>query len=328
MMFTKLDQQVIDRLCCPLCKAPIAGHDPQADSFLCRACNTKYPRVTVSHTNHEEYVYDFRVHRPAYSVPVGVARWSLTQAEYEDSCHGERGRTDVLATYLKEIDSVREIYRVEFPDIRGSVLDLGGYQGTLRYYLLPANVPLYVCVDPLLDAFRGLESQPNLLKAYPSLSEPCNFLSCHAEHLPFAANSFDWVHMRSVLDHFEDPFLAIKETYRVLKPGGAILIGLTVYGGQSSLKAPDEGWSSPAHWSGLVARIFTKVRMDGMSGLLKTAASTLKRRQFPGARDEHTFQWKYDDLLDLLSTTHFSVAKEHWQKPPFTMCVYVLARRD
>ena len=69
------------------------------------------------------------------------------------------------------------------------------------------------------------------MKAYPCLIEPCNFLLAQAERLPFKNNSFDWVHMRSVLDHLEDPYVALKEAYRVLEPGGSLLIGLTVSGG-------------------------------------------------------------------------------------------------
>jgi ubiquinone/menaquinone biosynthesis C-methylase UbiE len=34
--------------------------------------------------------------------------------------------------------------------------------------------------------------------------------------------------MRSVVDHFADPYLALKEAYRVLKPNGRLMIGLSI----------------------------------------------------------------------------------------------------
>ena len=166
MQFTKLDQEIIDILCCPLCKAPMAKcHSPKG-SFACGACATTYREVTVFHTTHEEHVHDFRILRPPYCIPAGVKTWASVQAEYENF-HSKRSHRDDLSTYLDEIDSVKEIYTAEFPIIEGNVLDVGGYEGTLRHYLVAEKVPLYVSVDPFLEVFRGLESQPNLLKAYP-----------------------------------------------------------------------------------------------------------------------------------------------------------------
>lgn len=45
-----------------------------------------------------------------------------------------------------------------------------------------------------------------------------------AEKLPYADNSFDIVHSHHVFEHVADPLLSAKEAYRVLKPGGFILI--------------------------------------------------------------------------------------------------------
>ena len=58
-----------------------------------------------------------------------------------------------------------------------------------------------------------------------------------AEFLPFKEKSFNWVHMRSMLDHVQVPDLALKEAKRVLKDDGSILIGLTVEGGKKGKKS-------------------------------------------------------------------------------------------
>jgi 2-polyprenyl-3-methyl-5-hydroxy-6-metoxy-1,4-benzoquinol methylase len=44
--------------------------------------------------------------------------------------------------------------------------------------------------------------------------------------LPFEENHFDLVISSEVIEHTEDPYLAVKEFYRVLKPGG--ILALTV----------------------------------------------------------------------------------------------------
>jgi len=47
-----------------------------------------------------------------------------------------------------------------------------------------------------------------------------------AEHLPFQANSFDFALMVTTLCFLEDPFQALKEIKRILKPTGKIIIGM------------------------------------------------------------------------------------------------------
>jgi ubiquinone/menaquinone biosynthesis C-methylase UbiE len=47
-----------------------------------------------------------------------------------------------------------------------------------------------------------------------------------AEALPFRRNSFDLVAMITVICFLRDPFLALTEATRVLKPGGQILLGM------------------------------------------------------------------------------------------------------
>jgi len=45
-----------------------------------------------------------------------------------------------------------------------------------------------------------------------------------AENLPYADNTFDIVHSHHVFEHVADPMKAAQEAYRVLKPGGLVLI--------------------------------------------------------------------------------------------------------
>jgi len=250
------------------------------------------------------------------------------QKEYE-AYHARHRSRDNLKRYLEEIDSVKEIYTEEF-HIKGRVLDVGGHQGRLRHFLSEEDVPFYISVDPYLEVFQHIVFQPNLLKAYQSLAKPCNFLACHGENLPFVEKTFDWVHMRSVLDHFQDPYLALKEAYRVLKAGGGVLIGLTVRGGQSSLKIDDRGsvdsWSFPS-----ISNINKRIPRGGLTPLTRALVARIRRNaktlHEQQKVDDHMFRWDYENLIDLLDVTSFDIVKEHWQKPPFTMCIYLSATK-
>ncbi len=302
--FTKLDDNIRALLCCPICKSALA---PDSVEFMCRTCNTAFPSVEVGGDN----IFDFRIHHPLSVVPQTMRKWDSIQKKYEDYTADATAR-DNLQEYLDEIEAVREIYTSEFA-LRGNVLDVGGHQGRLRHYIADQNVPLYLCVDPLIDGFRDA-GKPNLQKAYPCLSRQCNFVSCHAEYLPVIAHSFDWVHMRSVLDHFADPYMAIKEAYRVLKPGGQLLIGLAIEEKMMGV------------YASLSQRVLQKLRSGGVSYALKSIVSKLMSRVLPG-RDDHNFRLRHDELVDLVSRTGFTVIKEHWQKPPYSYVLYLSARK-
>ena len=311
-MFTHLTPRIVAMLRCPLCKERVRQ---TSAGFVCATCATEYPFRPVNVGSHAEPVADFRVARPDYCNPSSSQAWQAGQDEYE-SFHARGAFRDDLGEYRDEIAGVRDIYEQEFA-LRGAVLDVGGHQGRVRHFLSAADREAYVSVDPLLDAFTLIERQPNLLTAYPSLAEPCNFLSARAEALPFASNVFDWVHMRSVVDHFEDPFLALKEAYRVLKPGGRVLIGLAM------LERVHE-----ANRGSLVARAANKLRTDGAGSLLRAAvrkAAGAVGIQLENPDDHHIFHLSYDQLSALLTTVGFRAEKAHWQRPPFDFCLYLSA---
>lgn len=303
-IFTKLDTKIITLLCCPLCKGNLHF---STNFFQCKDCNTKFERKQLLQKKHKEFVFDFCIHKPDYCVPLEKITWDAIQGEYIN-LHLQIKKKDLLSDYTDAIDSVTEIYNREFT-IKGSVLDIGGGKGTLRHFLDSKTVPFYISIDPYLEIFQNLEKQPNLLKAYPCLYAPCNFLLSHAENLPFKKNSFDWVHMRSVLDHFFDPYLAIKEAYRVLKPEGTILIGLSV---EKKITKPN---------------IKQKNNKKILQIIRKLLTQRLKIVDDNPKIIDHTFHWDYENVLDLLSKTGFKIVKKHWQKPPFTQCVYISAQK-
>lgn len=54
-------------------------------------------------------------------------------------------------------------------------------------------------------------------------------VSCSGERLPFADNSFDLVFSSSVLEHIDDKERALKEMFRVVRPGGRVICIIPTY---------------------------------------------------------------------------------------------------
>lgn len=285
-------------LCCPLCKADL-GRCP--DAYLCQACGTRYPKNGIS---------DFRVIGPDYARSVAQAQWAEGQKEFEQFA-ADVARCDSTEFYLAEIDSVTEIYTQDFPSFYGTLLDVGGGRGTLRHFLNPEM--RYLVIDPHINAFDGLELHPNLLKAYPFLTQPCNFLAGFAEQLPILSKQFDFVHMRSVLDHCYDAQLAIKEAFRVLKEGGKLMIG------SSTTAKCTLSDSSPSRLTAGWARLVKKIQKDGVSGLLRASLGRLVP-----LKNHHMIQWRKEDLVDMVERNGFFVEKLVWQKPPYDYCIWML----
>jgi len=316
-MYTKLDQEIINILCCPLCKGSL---EMVGDKFFCKDCANQYPLHDVQQEKEKEGVFDFRIYRPDYCITAGFAKWFDVQSDYEEGYFERDIKPDNLEEYQREINFVKEIYDKEF-DIKGRVLDVGGGEGKLRHFIKKNEVSLYISVDPIINGFENFRLRKNLLKAYPRLAEPCNFLSCYSEHLPFKANIFDCVHMKSVLDHFQDPYIAIKEVYRVLKPKGILIISSTTYGGKSFSKIEDRD----IFWRRLISDAVYKFRIYGFKSLIEAIIKKLFNKK--GWATTHIINWRYEDLIDLLRKTNFSIQKEYWQKPPFDMIVWIEAKK-
>ncbi len=60
-----------------------------------------------------------------------------------------------------------------------------------------------------------------------------------SETLPFESNQFDWVILRDVLEHVDDPFRLYSEAIRCLKPGGHVYL--------SCPDAQGHVWNEPSH---------------------------------------------------------------------------------
>jgi ubiquinone/menaquinone biosynthesis C-methylase UbiE len=158
----------------------------------------------------------------------------------------------------------------------------------------------FVSTDPWLQAPFAISDARKAV--YSCLNRPLNFIGATAEFQPFVTDSFDWVHMRSMLDHVQVVDLALLEAMRVLKPGGRVLIGLYVDGGKN----------------GTVS--FERQLKD----LIKSGFEFFGIDRW---KDHHIWHPTYKNLLNLISDNGFAIEDTYWQPQWKDMVCYVCARK-
>jgi ubiquinone/menaquinone biosynthesis C-methylase UbiE len=62
------------------------------------------------------------------------------------------------------------------------------------------------------------------LRSYPTLNGNVSYVQADAQALPFEDNSFDVVISCETIEHVPDPRAALREMYRVAKPGGSLFL--------------------------------------------------------------------------------------------------------
>jgi len=226
----------------------------------------------------------------------GFSEWMKGQDKFETWETSGAGYEEELKAYMAEIDYDRPVY--EHYRMGGLILDVGGGVGTVREFL-PSTVK-FVSIDPFINAVHNIP--PAKKNAYRCLSQKLNFVAATAEFVPFVAEAFDWVHMRSVLDHVQVPELALLEALRVLNSGGRVLIGVSVEGGKTG-------------------RIGSKRRMK------KIIKKGLELVGIDAWKDHHTWHPTHKSLIKLIEDNGFHVEDVYWQPYWRDQVCYVCARK-
>ncbi len=257
--------------------------------------------ITKDMRNAEDFrvvdgVIDARVYLPN---TYGYSEWSVGQAAFESLEEALHYSRKPLEFFMNEIENDRPIY--QHFDLQGPILDIGGSVGLLREFL-PPNTK-YLVVDPFIDVRDRISKKRS--EAYRCLSEPLNFVSGLAEFLPIQTASFQTVHMRSMLDHVQIVDLCLLEARRVLKPGGQLIVGISIEG-----------------------RPFGKPGLDLRPKVLakNSVKSILAKIGFDRYRDEHVWHPTFENLKKVIMDADFIIEDIFWQPAWQGKVVYICAR--
>ncbi|GJM07888.1 MAG: hypothetical protein DHS20C11_01640 [Lysobacteraceae bacterium] len=140
--------------------------------------------------------------RLAFGVVPAYRRYELRQARYQDL--------------------IEPIQAVAARNGLIDVLDLGSGHGFAKRFVDHHAIPA---------RWTGVEICPNRAESCRSLgySEVIEELDLERVSLPFDNESFDVVVASHVLEHLEDAEASVAEWFRVLKPGGRLLIGVPMH---------------------------------------------------------------------------------------------------
>ena len=96
----------------------------------------------------------------------------------------------------------------------GSLLDAPAGTGALAISLRDIGFKVMCCdINPSIFSADGIEIREGDL----------------SQSLPYLSSSFDFITCIEGLEHLENPFNAIREFFRILKPGGKLILSLPNY---------------------------------------------------------------------------------------------------
>jgi len=128
-----------------------------------------------------------------------------TWARLHDEAALHPQRYPLLA--LQNLSHIRDMRLILARYARGDLLDVGAGRLYAR---------------PLLKRFCSRYVSCDRERAHPNLDVVCDITA----RIPFEDQSFDTVYCCSVLEHTEQPALALAEMFRVLRPGGCAVVSV------------------------------------------------------------------------------------------------------
>lgn len=141
----------------------------------------------------------------------------------------------LLEPEVMDSDAVAEAYETMdhlAPNaaVVGRLAELGAHGSMLDLGCGPAHIPLAVCERFPSATVVGVDMSPKMLAIAHRHIVTSPYRSrivlqlADAKRLPFSNHCFDVVYSNTTLHHLADPVPFLREAWRVLKPGGVLLI--------------------------------------------------------------------------------------------------------
>ena len=280
---------LLELLACPACHGPLRAGDPWA----CGDCPASYPiRDGFANLVTAE-------HAAPGAQESGWQRWSEAMTGLR--AWRDRRRSTAKNGQLRS-DGVEETARrslVERAGHRGVVVDVGAFDG--GKHVFTAADARYVGVDPM-PAAAALPERACVVRGF-------------AEALPVATGVADTILSFAAFDYYVDGAGALREMARVLKPGGALAMIVSVVAPEV---ARARGGASRAGrlWGALAAS-----RAVGPAGAVALAHEALT-----SPARAHTHYYTRDQVLGLVGEV-FTVEPVAETAQATSTIVYLVGRR-
>lgn len=198
-------EEAIHKICCPLCKHYPLGIEMK--KMVCLPCSKTY-EVSQGIPNF--------VPQETLARQRGWGVWEKRLKQFDRRSIGWR-REDAE----QRIPVMKDLF--SFHRFEGTLLDIGCGDGEVRTFL-PHGTE-YWGIDPE-DWVTVPKHTFDKEELFPGIRKPFPLLLGVGEYLPFRDQTFDNILIFSSFDHVQSPHEVLRESFRVLKRGGIVVIML------------------------------------------------------------------------------------------------------